>query len=144
VDRIQLLRITSDNLPADLPDGLSYLDAVQINLFNKGEPVTYLEAWASLMLAFGLPEGIDPGKLVILYWNPALNGGKGGWVRLDITLIKYLGSGKWAIDSGQLMLLQLALEKMAAQNRSDQTSELDSLVGVSVNSGGLFVLVLEP
>ena len=143
-DSIQLLTVTADNLPAGLPAGLSFLDAVQINLFSQGNPVSRLETWASLMMAFNIPAGIEPGKLVVLYWNPALNNGKGGWERLQINLLKYLGNGKWALDNNQLLLLQLALEKMAGQNRTNLTGELASLAAVKVNSGGLFVLTLEP
>jgi hypothetical protein len=144
VDSIQMLPVTLDRLPADLPAGLSFYDAVQINLFSQGKPVTALEAWDSLTMAFSLPVGMDPGKLVILYWDPTLNGGQGGWVRLQITLLKYLGNGKWAIDSSQLQLLQLALEKMSAQTHPGLNGALGSLAAITVNSGGLFVLAFEP
>jgi hypothetical protein len=143
VDSMQMLQITASNLPAELPAGLTYKNAVQINLFKLGKPVTNLQTWDISMITFAFPAEINPGKLVVLYWNPSLNDGQGGWVRLFVALLTYQGDGKWAISDDQLRLLQIALENVAAQNLPDMNANLSSLAAVSVNNGGLFVLVLE-
>ena len=144
VDRIRSMRIDLLELPGNLPAGLTYVNAVQIDLYGSGTPVRDLESWASVMSAFPVPAGIDPGRLVVLYWNPALDGGKGGWERLHPTLLSYQGQGKWVIDTERMQLLQLALEEMVAQNRLDLTKELCSLAVVDIKSGGLYVLALAP
>ncbi len=143
VDSMQMLQITADNLPAELPAGLTFKDAVQINLFKAGNPVTALQVWDSSMLTFAFPPEMNPAKLVVLYWNPSLNDGQGGWVRLFVAVLTYQGDGKWTIDDDQLRALQVALEKMAGQALPELNNGLGSLAAVKINGGGLFVLAIE-
>ena len=144
VDKMQLQPVTADQLPGELPAGLSYEDGVQIYLFEKGRSVSKLEASASMIMLLSFPASINPDKLVFLYWDATLNGGRGGWVKLHLNLMRYLGNGKWSIDNSQLQLLLMILEKMAAQNHTDRTGELGSLAVAKVNGSGIFVLALEP
>ena len=143
VDSIQILRGIENDLPSDLPEGLKFLDAVQIKLFEQGKEVNTLESWAGLIPAFAIPNGVDLSKLVILYWNPLLNDGQGAWQRLPVGLLKYQGNGKWTIESDSLRLLQWALGMMVTQNHLDLTKDLGSLATVEVMNGGIFVLALE-
>lgn len=76
-----LVTVTPLGNPGNLPDGMRFLDGLQIEITLNDVPVSILPVGESLQIAFGLPEGTED-NLTILYWLPTLNSGQGGWTEL--------------------------------------------------------------
>jgi hypothetical protein len=76
-----LVTITPLGDPGNLPDGMRFLDGLQVEITLNDAQVSILPVGESLQIAFGLPEGTED-SVTILYWLPTLNSGQGGWTNL--------------------------------------------------------------
>jgi hypothetical protein len=77
--------LNQDQLPADLPDGFSFISAVNFNV----QPVNGTEKLISdqdiqASLLMNIPAFRSGGEFGILFWDSSLDGGIGGWKELDI------------------------------------------------------------
>lgn len=78
--------VDASTLPADLPEGLIFESAVRFELNQPGGESTPLPIYTATVLSFEVP---DPGiEWQILFWNPDLNGGAGGWQTITGTMDK--------------------------------------------------------
>lgn len=68
--------------PGDLPDGMRFLDGLQVEITRNDVQVGILPVGESLQIAFGLPEATGD-NVTVLYWLPTLNSGQGGWTELS-------------------------------------------------------------
>ena len=75
-----------NNLIAPLLDGNAFVGGIDITLLQDGLPIDTLPAGTGLTLLFELPTGMTGETLAVLYWDPAANGGAGGWVEKSISI----------------------------------------------------------
>jgi hypothetical protein len=59
--------VTSDNLPATLPENNTFRGGLNVQLFS--EEVAQASASPFVTVSFLIPEGVDAEKLAILFWN---------------------------------------------------------------------------
>jgi hypothetical protein len=74
------------SLRSALSQGNAFVGGINITLLQNGAPVSSLPTGASIILSFDLPAGMNGDTLAILYWDPAANGGKGGWLEKAVSL----------------------------------------------------------
>ena len=68
-----------ENLPGDLPEALSFLNCMSVDVTQGGAGVSILPNGEGIELTFNMPEGVSPEDVTILFWLDMLNGGQGGW-----------------------------------------------------------------
>ena len=76
-----LVTVTPLGNPGNLPNGMRFLDGLQVEITLNEARVSILPVGESLQIAFGLPEEMED-NLTILYWLPTMNSGQGGWTEL--------------------------------------------------------------
>ncbi len=81
-DAVTAVSQGSENLPADLPTGASFLNSLSIDVTQEGNGVSILPNGEGIEVFLDVPEGVAPEDVVILYWLDVLNGGQGGWQEL--------------------------------------------------------------
>lgn len=77
----EVIDVPATDLPAALPIGLTFADALSVNLDSEGNPVDVLDD-GLIDLTFKIPEDLMGKRLSILYWDPTANDGRGDWIEL--------------------------------------------------------------
>ena len=80
------ISLRPEDLPA-LPDGMSFVSAVKIVLMDDGVSVDRIPGDQPLILSFVIPPELIGSQFTILFWDPTLNGGQGGWVEIVPVLL---------------------------------------------------------
>ncbi|MCA2000970.1 MAG: right-handed parallel beta-helix repeat-containing protein [Chloroflexi bacterium] len=74
--------LLQENLPGRLGAGMKFLDAMKVGLTDADGGEVLVED-GFIVLEFKIPEDAH-GRYSILYWDPTLNDGAGGWVQLPL------------------------------------------------------------
>jgi len=80
VAEIANVKIENQNtlrLNAPLPGGLRFVSAMTVDATTRGVPVTLIPPTETLQVGFSISQR---GNFAVLYFNPLLNRGQGGWV----------------------------------------------------------------
>jgi hypothetical protein len=118
--------LLAENLPGKLGAGINFVDGMNVSLTDEQGNMVLNED-GTITIEFKLPEDAH-GRFSILYWDPTLNDGVGGWVQLPL------------FEAGTSFMLD-------PENPEDGRTILSGVqqVGdtmtVTVNFSGVFVLV---
>lgn len=74
--------LLEENLPGRLGAGTNFIDGMHVSL-TDGEGNLITDQDGTITIKFKLPED-SHGRYSILYWDPTLNDGTGGWVQLPL------------------------------------------------------------
>lgn len=77
---------TEASLPGALPAGTTFASGMTVSVMNGGTAVSTLPAGKVMVASFVVPPSLAGHTFSILYWNPALNGGLGGWAEVPATV----------------------------------------------------------
>jgi hypothetical protein len=121
--------LVKDKLPGPLAGGLTFVESMNVSLTADGTPVTVLTDGSSITLSFQIPEGMEGKKFSIMFWDPSVNQGAGGWIELPLNQF-----------TGQSFPLhpdspQDGMEIMSGIQKDGHT------ITAKVNFTGIFVLV---
>jgi len=78
-----LEEVTEFALPGQLGAGISFVSGINMSLLDE-EGNSILNEDGTVTISFNLPENTRDRNYSILFWDPTLNGGLGGWVRLPM------------------------------------------------------------
>ena len=78
-----LNEVTVKDLPGALGAGTQFLGGVRVSLTDASGN-TILNQNGTVTISFALPKTVRGRTPSILFWDPTLNGGKGGWMKLPI------------------------------------------------------------
>lgn len=78
-----LEELLEGNLPGQLGAGTDFVSGVTVSL-TDGEGNTTLNQDGTITITFKLPENSRDRSYSILFWDPTLNDGEGGWVKLPV------------------------------------------------------------
>ena len=96
------------SLPAVLPAGLTFLDAMTCSIFENGAIIGSLPDGQLVSYSFLLPAGVSPESLKLLSWDAAANGGLGDWVEMTNFTITADGFVVFTSSSGGTFALASA------------------------------------
>lgn len=123
--------VDGTSLPSPLPQDTLFISGMNTTVSVDGMSLPILPQGASLQPSFIIPAEFAGRDLAILFWNPDLNGGVGGWVELAL--------------AGDGASYPLTLNPEGTQNRLQLSgTALDgsnSRFETETNFTGLFVLV---
>ncbi|MEW6567040.1 MAG: calcium-binding protein [Chloroflexota bacterium] len=71
-----------EGLPGDLPDGTSLVSALTVSLLHNSIVVDTVPLWARMLISFEGSNLAEDKEFAILYWDPSMDDGLGGWVEL--------------------------------------------------------------
>ncbi len=74
--------LSAAGLPAPLPTAREFASGLHLSITQGGNPLPVIEGGGYITLAFANPIGLQAASLAVLYWDPSLNSGAGGWVEL--------------------------------------------------------------
>ncbi|MFZ5822278.1 MAG: right-handed parallel beta-helix repeat-containing protein [Chloroflexota bacterium] len=74
--------LTQDGLPGPLGAGTNFEAGITVGLTDEDENIVTVNPDGSITLRFTLPTGGRGRSYSILFWDPTLNEGAGGWVQL--------------------------------------------------------------
>jgi hypothetical protein len=75
--------LLEENLPGRLGAGTDFIGGMSISLTDEEGNLFEVNPDGTITIEFKLPEDAR-GRFSILYWDPTLNDGKGGWVQLPL------------------------------------------------------------
>ena len=114
------------DLPGKLGAGTNFVDGINISLTDaEGNPSP--DGNGTITISFKLPKDAQ-GEYSILFWDPTLNNGKGGWVELPV----YEAGTRFRLnpdDPNDSRIVTSGVQRIG-----------DTVV-VTVNFSGIFVLV---
>jgi hypothetical protein len=120
--------VLEEDLPGKLGAGVDFVDGVNISLTDENGNIVTNED-GTITIKFKLPED-GHGTYSILYWDPTLKDGKGGWVQLplyEIGTIFPLNPDK--PEDGRTVL--------------SGVKQVGDTITVTVNFPGLFILTAQ-
>ena len=85
-DAASIAQVTQSTLPATLPAGSTLVGGMTVNLTSGGTAVSTLATGNTLTLSFAISPAFMDRPLSLLRWNPALNGGLGGWETVAVPI----------------------------------------------------------
>jgi hypothetical protein len=122
-----LEEVAKENLPGNLGIGANFVAAVTVSLTDE-EGNTILNEDGSVTINFKLPEDSRGRGYSILFWDPTLNNGEGGWVEMPL------------YEAGTSFPLN-------PENPDDKRTilsgvqQIGDIITITVNFPGVFVLV---
>ena len=122
-----LVEENQDTLPSALPDGVIFGNALTVTLQSMETNFPILPFPVTQTITFPIPADLNGKSLSILFWDPKLNGGLGGWVKLPLA---GASAGPIAADDERLVISGLAVND-------------DLTVEIVLNFTGTFVLVAD-
>ena len=79
---------TLSELPASLPEGVTLITALRVDLFDENNALVLMLPESTWMhLAFALSPQDLRRTFMLLYWDAALNDGQGGWVEIPFQIL---------------------------------------------------------
>jgi hypothetical protein len=75
--------LLEENLPGRLGAGTDFIGGMSVSLTDEEGNLIEINPDGTITIEFKLPEDAR-GRFSILYWDPTLNDGQGGWVQLPL------------------------------------------------------------
>jgi hypothetical protein len=115
-----------ENLPGKLGAGINFIDGMNVGLTDEeGNPIANEDG--TITVEFKIPEDAQ-GRYSILYWDPTLNDGVGGWVQLPL------------FEAGTSFMLNPD-DPEDGRTILSGVQQIGDTMTVTVNFPGIFVLV---
>jgi len=126
----QISPLANADLPADLPEGFTYISAFTLDILQNGQAILVLTDGGSIQVSFTAPSAEQANTYSVLYWD------NGTWVTLQDFASNENGSTQaFDLDSGNPEENRKILSGVRLI-----TAEGDPRVEVSTNFPGIFVL----
>jgi hypothetical protein len=122
-----LEEILQENLPGELGAGTNFSAGITVSLTDDGGNTTLNED-GTITINFKIPEDSRGRGYSILFWDPTLNGGAGGWVEIPL----YEFGTSFPLTPGDP-----ADERLIVSG----VQQIGDIMTITVNFPGVFVLV---
>ncbi|MEK7278407.1 MAG: hypothetical protein AAB427_13740 [Chloroflexota bacterium] len=96
-DAASVILEQTQQLPIALPDGYTFVSAVSASVFVNDQAIAVLLGSDALTLSFAIPHSFVGRSVTIFYWDATLNGGLGGWAKLNV-VVRYRSQATVAAD----------------------------------------------
>jgi len=118
----------------NLPDDVEIISAMTLSIFDGEETVDVITGDEPIILSFAIPPDMNGSEFKIIYWDPTLDNGLGGWIELEMEMMTWdptlnNGLGGWTNSMSPLF------------DHVPAPVGLEQRIGVQVDFTGLFVLV---